>query len=152
MSTVGLPFRVSFSREHLVNFRKHSVNFRVTFSLTSGASQIILQNMFPDRYEQVAEGKAQGAWNLHAATEGLTPPLAHFVMMSSTSAALGNPGQVRAWMCPACSLNDVKCSLNGAKGSLKRVECSLNGTYVFHICRTLATRGRSVPEGSLHVP
>eukprot|EP00959_Pyramimonas_sp_CCMP1952_P454059 9469289-Pyramimonas_sp.AAC.1 len=37
-------------------------------------------------------GKAGGAWNLHLATERL-PHMKHFMLMSSTSSALGNPGQ-----------------------------------------------------------
>ena len=41
--------------------------------------------------EKVLAPKLSGAWHLHEATLGL--PLTHFVLYSSISVALGNPGQ-----------------------------------------------------------
>jgi len=43
-------------------------------------------------FARVYAPKADGAWNLHRATQKLEP-LDHFVMLSSTSSAFGNPGQ-----------------------------------------------------------
>ena len=43
-------------------------------------------------FARVYAPKADGAWNLHRASQKLEP-LDHFVMLSSTSSAFGNPGQ-----------------------------------------------------------
>jgi len=43
-------------------------------------------------FERVYAPKANGAWNLHRATLGCKD-IEHFVMLSSTSSAFGNPGQ-----------------------------------------------------------
>ena len=46
------------------------------------------------RFERVFRPKAQGAWNLHAATVAAGTNLDFFVMLSSISSALGFYGQV----------------------------------------------------------
>jgi NADPH:quinone reductase-like Zn-dependent oxidoreductase/acyl carrier protein/SAM-dependent methyltransferase len=51
----------------------------------------LLQNLDGSRMEQVIAPKARGAWNLHQAT--LHIPLEHFVLYSSVTTAIGNPGQ-----------------------------------------------------------
>ena len=43
------------------------------------------------RVQAVLRPKAMGAWNLHEETRGL--PIDHFVLFSSISASIGNPGQ-----------------------------------------------------------
>lgn len=51
----------------------------------------LLQNLDAMRMETVIAPKLLGAWNLHQATIGI--PLEHFVLYSSITTAIGNPGQ-----------------------------------------------------------
>lgn len=51
----------------------------------------LLVNMDAQSLNAVLAPKLSGAWYLHEATQGL--PLTHFVLYSSISTALGNPGQ-----------------------------------------------------------
>lgn len=51
----------------------------------------LIANLDGERVNTVLEPKMLGAWNLHALTVGL--PLEHFVLYSSVSTAIGNPGQ-----------------------------------------------------------
>jgi NADP-dependent 3-hydroxy acid dehydrogenase YdfG/acyl carrier protein len=51
----------------------------------------LLQNLDAARMEAVIAPKLIGAWNLHQATLGI--PLEHFVLYSSITTAIGNPGQ-----------------------------------------------------------
>lgn len=51
----------------------------------------LLQNLDAARMETVIAPKLIGAWNLHQAT--LDIPLEHFVLYSSITTAIGNPGQ-----------------------------------------------------------
>lgn len=51
----------------------------------------LLTRLDKDALARVVEPKLTGAWNLHEATRGL--PLTHFILYSSISVALGNPGQ-----------------------------------------------------------
>ena len=51
----------------------------------------LLANMDAQSLNAVLSPKLSGAWHLHEATKGL--PLTHFVLYSSISTALGNPGQ-----------------------------------------------------------
>lgn len=51
----------------------------------------LLQNLDAQRMEAVVAPKLLGAWNLHQAT--LDTPLEHFVLYSSITTAIGNPGQ-----------------------------------------------------------
>lgn len=51
----------------------------------------LLDSQDPDRFARVMAPKALGAWHLHQATARLN--LTHFVLFSSVSALLGNPGQ-----------------------------------------------------------
>jgi len=51
----------------------------------------LLQNLDAQRMEAVIAPKLLGAWNLHQATLGV--PLEHFVLYSSITTAIGNPGQ-----------------------------------------------------------
>lgn len=50
-----------------------------------------LQNLDAARMEAVLAPKLLGAWNLHQATRDI--PLDHFVLYSSVTTAIGNPGQ-----------------------------------------------------------
>lgn len=50
-----------------------------------------VQSLDADRMESVISPKLLGAWNLHQATLGM--PLEHFVLYSSITTAIGNPGQ-----------------------------------------------------------
>jgi acyl transferase domain-containing protein/NADPH:quinone reductase-like Zn-dependent oxidoreductase/acyl carrier protein len=50
-----------------------------------------LKEMTPDAFEAVMRAKAYGAWNLHWQTKDL--PIELFVMTSSISSVIGNPGQ-----------------------------------------------------------
>ncbi len=51
----------------------------------------LLTNLDRESIEKVVSPKLTGAWNLHTATLGL--PLTHFVLYSSISVTIGNPGQ-----------------------------------------------------------
>lgn len=51
----------------------------------------LLVNITPERFDQVMAPKALGAWHLHQQT--LQMELDHFVLFSSASTAVGNPGQ-----------------------------------------------------------
>lgn len=51
----------------------------------------LLQNLDAARMGAVVAPKLVGAWNLHQATLGI--PLEHFVLYSSITTAIGNPGQ-----------------------------------------------------------
>lgn len=51
----------------------------------------LLSKLDRDALARVVEPKLTGAWNLHEATHEL--PLTHFILYSSISVALGNPGQ-----------------------------------------------------------
>lgn len=51
----------------------------------------LIQNLNQERIAQVVEAKLIGAWNLHQAS--LNQPLQHFILYSSITTALGNPGQ-----------------------------------------------------------
>lgn len=51
----------------------------------------LLQNLDAERMQTVIDAKLKGAWHLHQAT--LDMPLEHFVLYSSITTALGNPGQ-----------------------------------------------------------
>lgn len=51
----------------------------------------LVQNLDAARMETVIAPKLLGAWNLHQATLGI--PLEHFVLYSSITTAIGNPGQ-----------------------------------------------------------
>ena len=51
----------------------------------------VLTRMTPAQFEAVAGPKISGAWNLHRQT--LKDPLEHFVLFSSISVLVGNPGQ-----------------------------------------------------------
>ncbi len=62
------------------------------FHLASILDDCLLADLTPESIARVFAPKAQGALNLHRATAGLA--LDHFVMMSSTSATFGNPGQI----------------------------------------------------------
>lgn len=56
----------------------------------------LLTDLDPQRFAKVLQPKADGAWNLHLATQDATSPLAgveQFVLFSSVAATLGSPGQ-----------------------------------------------------------
>ena len=52
---------------------------------------VFVSNMSTEQWQRVVSPKMLGAWNLHHLTQGL--PLDFFVMYSSSSALVGNPGQ-----------------------------------------------------------
>ena len=62
------------------------------FHLAGTLDDCLLADLSSDSVARVFAPKAQGAFNLHRATAGLE--LDHFVMVSSTSATFGNPGQI----------------------------------------------------------
>ena len=62
------------------------------FHLAGILDDCLLADLSPESIARVFAPKAQGALNLHRATAGLE--LDHFVMVSSTSATFGNPGQI----------------------------------------------------------
>ncbi|MGO3842750.1 MAG: SDR family NAD(P)-dependent oxidoreductase [Alcaligenes pakistanensis] len=51
----------------------------------------LIANMDQDSLDKVLQTKLVGAWNLHQATQDLK--LSHFVLYSSVTTAIGNPGQ-----------------------------------------------------------
>jgi len=51
----------------------------------------LIKNLDASKLDKVLAPKVQGAWNLHQATSGW--PLEYFILYSSVSVALGNPGQ-----------------------------------------------------------
>ena len=62
------------------------------FHLAGILDDCLLADLSPESVARVFAPKAQGALNLHRATAHLA--LDHFVMVSSTSSILGNPGQI----------------------------------------------------------
>jgi len=61
----------------------------------------LIANLDPVRMSSVLDPKVKGAWNLHEQTSGL--PLDHFVLYSSITTYIGNPGQANyvaanAWL------------------------------------------------------
>lgn len=61
----------------------------------------LIANLDPERMARVLEPKVRGAWNLHELTRDL--PLDHFMLYSSVTTYIGNPGQANyvaanAWM------------------------------------------------------
>lgn len=50
-----------------------------------------IQDLTPERFDNAIHAKAKGAWNLHLLTKDL--PLDHFLLYSSISSLIGNPGQ-----------------------------------------------------------
>src|SRR5438105_10112462 len=50
-----------------------------------------IQELTRDRFERVLAPKVAGAWNLHEQTRN--DPIDYFVLYSSVSAVVGNPGQ-----------------------------------------------------------
>ncbi|TFK38562.1 hypothetical protein BDQ12DRAFT_683838 [Crucibulum laeve] len=53
-----------------------------------------INNVTESAFEEVLRPKILGAWNLHIISEELSLPLKSFVLLSSISVPLGNPGQV----------------------------------------------------------
>jgi len=51
----------------------------------------VLRQLNAERFRRVTAPKADGAWNLHQLTRDL--PLDYFILFSSSSATIGNPGQ-----------------------------------------------------------
>ena len=51
----------------------------------------VLARLTPDQFDEVTGPKVLGAWNLHRHTKN--DPLDHFVLFSSISVLVGNPGQ-----------------------------------------------------------
>lgn len=51
----------------------------------------LIANLDAERFDRVLRPKVEGAWNLHRATRGLT--LDFFVLYSSATTTVGNPGQ-----------------------------------------------------------
>ena len=62
------------------------------FHLAGTLDDRLLADLSPESVARVFAPKARGALNLHRATAGLA--LDHFVMVSSTSSIIGNPGQI----------------------------------------------------------
>ena len=62
------------------------------FHLAGTLDDRLLADLSPESITKVFAPKARGALNLHRATAGLA--LDHFVMVSSTSSIIGNPGQI----------------------------------------------------------
>ena len=65
---------------------------RGVFHLAGTLDDCLLTDLSAASIARVFAPKAEGALNLHRATEGLA--LDHFVMVSSLSSAFGNPGQI----------------------------------------------------------
>ncbi|MGC1481788.1 MAG: acyltransferase domain-containing protein, partial [Chthoniobacterales bacterium] len=61
------------------------------FHLAMAIDDAPIVDLTPERMSTVLEPKADGAWNLHNATQGL--PLDAFVLFSSVSSVFGNPAQ-----------------------------------------------------------
>ncbi|KAJ7176732.1 hypothetical protein C8R46DRAFT_1077165 [Mycena filopes] len=57
-------------------------------------SDATIDSVTPAAFERVLRPKVQGAYNLHVLAEELALPLDSFVLFSSISVPLGNPGQV----------------------------------------------------------
>ena len=70
-------------------FRSNSV--LATRQLTKFVQDTMLENMTSSEFTAVLQPKVQGTWNLHNAL--LSHPLDFFIMLSSISGVIGNPGQ-----------------------------------------------------------
>jgi pimaricinolide synthase PimS1 len=64
---------------------------RAVFHLAGVLDDGVLDTLSPERLARVLAPKAQGAWHLHELTK--SEPLSAFVLFSSASGVLGNPGQ-----------------------------------------------------------
>ncbi len=64
---------------------------RGVFHAAAVLDDALLVHLDPERFARVMKAKAEGAWVLHRLTRGLA--LDYFVLFSSVSALVGNPGQ-----------------------------------------------------------
>jgi NADPH:quinone reductase-like Zn-dependent oxidoreductase/NAD(P)-dependent dehydrogenase (short-subunit alcohol dehydrogenase family)/acyl carrier protein len=64
---------------------------RGVFHAAAVLDDALLVHLDPERFARVMKAKAEGAWILHRLTRGLA--LDYFVLFSSVSALIGNPGQ-----------------------------------------------------------
>ncbi|UTF51197.1 SDR family NAD(P)-dependent oxidoreductase [Desulfomicrobium sp. ZS1] len=64
----------------------------------------IIMNQNPERFKQVLKAKAVGAWNLH--TYSLTYDLEFFILYSSATTLMGNPGQAN-YVAANCALETL---------------------------------------------
>ncbi len=71
--------------------RSMSVPLRGVFHLAMVLDDDFIERLDAERMENVLAPKVDGAWNLHASTEGI--PLDYFVLFSSITHLLGNPQQ-----------------------------------------------------------
>ena len=77
--------------ETIRNIGETLPRLRGVFHLAGVLENGILLNLDRERFAKVMQPKAWGAWNLHNLTLG--EELDHFIMFSSISTSVGNPGQ-----------------------------------------------------------
>lgn len=82
------PNAVVHMIEHI---RKNYPPLKGVLHAAASYDDALLQNLDAARMEVVIAPKLLGAWHLHQATLGI--PIEHFVLYSSITTAIGNPGQ-----------------------------------------------------------
>ncbi len=85
---IGDPAAVARMVEHV---RKTCPPIQGVLHAAAVFDDALMQSLDAARMKAVLAPKLQGAWNLHQATLGI--PLEHFVLYSSITTAIGNPGQ-----------------------------------------------------------
>lgn len=99
---IVLPCDVA-ERESLSQVLRHDdmLPLKGIFHAAMVIDDALMSNLDPDRMNRVLVPKIKGAWNLHELTRAL--PLDHFMLYSSVTTYIGNPGQANyvtanAWL------------------------------------------------------
>lgn len=78
-------------RELMVRLKQENIPLTGVLHAAAAFDDRLIANLDADSFNKVMGAKLSGAWNLHQATASMD--LSHFVLYSSITTAIGNPGQ-----------------------------------------------------------